>query len=119
MYVYRCPECPTVVRLSEEPVAAPWHDHIGRNEQIQMVRVQDTAKVLLPLDAEPGKIYMIPMDVEKLHGAGFLLPETQNALEWMYRHRERNGMAAAFCKVGGRRCIDLVAFARLMREQRA
>lgn len=87
-----------------------------------MERVPDTAKVCLPLDQEPAHLVtpgMVPLKVKHLHEAGFLLPETQHALEWLYRHRATNGMGRAFMKVGGRRCIDLVAFAKLMREARA
>lgn len=81
-----------------------------------MQRMPDTAKAFLAMD---GAYSIGPMKVETLHKAGILMPETQHALEWMYRHRATNGMAGAFCNVGGRRCIDLVAFAKLIREKRA
>lgn len=81
-----------------------------------MVRVPDSDSVLLPIDGAPA---LGPMKVTTLKAAGILVPETQHALEWLFRHRATNGMAGAFCKVGGRRCIDLVAFAKLSRERRA
>jgi hypothetical protein len=62
---------------------------------------------------------VVPANVEHLKAAGFLMPETQHALDWLWRHRATNGMASAFLKVGGRRCIDLVEFARLMRSKQA
>lgn len=134
MYVYRCPECPARVALAmyewpqdREPIVA-CQAHAPR--AVNMVRMPDTAKALLRLDglsdmrraaveAGVARAGLAPLKVEHLKANGILLPETQDALEWLYRHRERNGMAEAFCKVGGRRCMDLVAFARLMREQRA
>jgi hypothetical protein len=82
-----------------------------------MMALPDTASVLLPLDATQASL--VPLKVEALRAGGILHPATQDALEWLYRHRDRNGMAGAFLKVGGRRCIDLVAFAKLMREQKA
>jgi hypothetical protein len=79
-----------------------------------MGKLKDDEQALLPIGPSLG-----PFTVDTLKAAGILTPATQDALEWMYRHRDRNGMAAAFLKVNGRRCIDLVAFAKLMREQRA
>jgi hypothetical protein len=112
LYVYRCPECPATVSLSVEAAVT-----CSLCNGAPMRRLPDTASALLPLDGSPPSL--VPLKVEHLHKAGHLLPETQDALEWLYRHRERNGMAGAFLKVGGRRCIDLVAFARLIREQKA
>lgn len=123
LYVYRCDQCgditPTIVIRG-------LHDHIPmcrhHGGDFPMERVRDSAKVLLPLDQEPAHLVtpgMVPLKVKHLHAAGFLIPETQHALEWMHKNRHTNGMAEAFLKVGGRRCIDLVAFARLVREKRA
>jgi hypothetical protein len=116
LLVYRCPKCPptaSTVALRATPAIPLCTAHEGLTE---MVRVPDTDKVLLPLDGAPT---LGPMKVETLKAAGILVPETQDALEWLFRHRKTNGMAGAFCKVGGRRCIDLVAFAKLSRERRA
>lgn len=124
LYVYQCGQCgditPTVV-LAQVPGlrgegAIPMCRHAGGD--FPMTRVADTAKVVLPFDGPEG-FAIAPMKVGNLHRAGILIPETQNALEWLYRHRQSNGMAEAFLVVGGRRCIDLVAFARLMRGKRA
>jgi hypothetical protein len=81
-----------------------------------MELLRDDAQALLPISGAPS---IGPLKVDTLKSAGILVPETQHALEWLYRHRATNGMAGAFLMIGGRRCIDLVAFARLMREQRA
>lgn len=121
MYVYRCPECHgrgiALAETTEHPPRCLDHP-----QPLPMMPMQDTDKALLPLDKEPAHLVtpgMVPLKVKHLEAAGILQPATQDALEWLYRHRERNGMAGAFLKVGGRRCIDLVAFAKLMREKRA
>lgn len=116
LYVYRCPRCHTTVRLVVAITPVPTHGDCGAMEL-----VPDSGSAILPLEP-PGPATLTsvgPLRVSTLKAAGILLPETQDALEWLYRHRARNGMAGAFLKVGGRRCIDLVAFARLMRERRA
>lgn len=120
LYVYRCPRCHGTVRLAVAITPVPLHGECG-----PMVLETGEARVLLPMDPErtnAGRVQtgeVAPLKVEALRAAGILLPETQHALEWLYRHRATNGMAEAFCKVGGRRCIDLVAFARLIRERKA
>jgi len=133
MYVYQCDVCgditPTVVLRNTTEVPLCMHSRDGRKpEGVPMRRVEDNSRerVLLPLDgptvarASGGQDAMlVPAKVDKLHAAGFLLPETQHALDWMWRHKATNGMASAFLKVGGRRCIDLVEFARLMRSKQA
>lgn len=124
-YVYRCPLCPAVVALAASLTGVPrCHTH-GPNglplggHPATMELVLDQL-VLLPIDMAPGRPdSIVPAKVAALHEAGLLTPETQHALDWLWRHRATNGMAGAFLKVGGRRCIDLVAFARLMREKRA
>lgn len=124
LYVYRCPQCPTQVSLA---VAHSFGRAGGAVPQclgaprahpspVWMELAQDTDRAILPLDP-PASIG--PAKVSTLGAAGILYPATQDALDWLWRHRATNGMAGAFLKVGGRRCIDLVAFARLMREQRA
>lgn len=119
LYVYRCPDCPGTVALREGMRDVICWAHGGR--EVRMACLPNTTQALLPMDAmhEGVAVRLGPMNVDTLKAAGILLPATQHALEWLYRHRATNGMAGAFCKVGGRRCIDLVAFARLMREQRA
>jgi hypothetical protein len=128
LYVFRCPKCPAQVRLHNTPHAMMDCLGVPPHAPLAMDLLTDADAALLPLDAEPCmpsgarmsiQAGIAPLKVEHLHKAGMLHPETQDALEWMYRHRETNGMAGAFLKVGGRRCVDLVAFARLMREQRA
>jgi hypothetical protein len=81
-----------------------------------MELLPDTAQAILPIDPPAS---LVPAKVAHLHAAGILIPETQDALDWLWRHRATNGMAEAFMYVGGRRCIDLVAFARLIRERKA
>lgn len=119
MYVYRCPRCPAKVSLVESIRSGV----VCESCHYTMAMLpSDAAPMVLPLDQVPAHLVtpgMVPLHVKHLHAAGYLLPETQDALEWLYRHRERNGMAGAFLKVGGRRCIDLVAFAKLIREQKA
>ncbi len=118
LYVYRCPECPTKVELRARVTMLQCVS--GPHEPRPMQLVPDTDQALVPMDPPapiPGML--TPLKVEHLRHVGILMPATQHALEWMYRHRATNGMAGAFLMVGGRRCIDLVAFARLMREQRA
>jgi hypothetical protein len=119
LYVYVCPHCPpgqgVALRDSEARPECVVH-------KARMITHPEDRPAFLPLDQAPAHLVtpgMVPLKVEHLHRAGFLLPETQDALEWLYRHRATNGMAGAFMKVGGRRCIDLVAFARLIRERRA
>jgi hypothetical protein len=114
VHVYRCPNCQTQVKLTQALLPVPV---CLAHAPCDMRLLPDTARALLPLDASTPAL--APFKVKHLRAAGLLLPETQDALEWLYRNRKDNGMAEAFCKVGGRRCIDLVAFARLTREQRA
>lgn len=120
LYVYRCPRCPTHVSLQENPLGprsgATPHCLSHGGEYVAMLPMADDTRAVLPFDRQSQ---LAPMRVDSLKEAGILTPETQHALEWMYRHRARNGMAEAFLKVAGRRCIDLVAFARLMRGMRA
>jgi len=123
LYVYRCPVCPASVgvQLYDRDHERPPYC-LGSGHRALMERVPDTARALLPLDQEPAHLVtpgMVPAKVEHLHKAGILLPETQHALDWLWRNRATNGMAEAFLMVGGRRCVDLVAFARLMRGKRA
>jgi hypothetical protein len=127
LHVYTCPQCPGTVSLSILGVV-PWCQgaaHGGR--PVVMLVVPDQAKALLPIDPEAGTLARLggyggaelaPLKVEHLKAAGILLPETQDALEWLYRRRKENGMAQAFTKIGGRRYIDLVAFARLVRTSK-
>lgn len=115
MYVFRCPKCPSHVRLQAVPHAMAECLGVPPHPPLAMELLPDFSSALLPIDPPAG---LAPLKVEHLKANGILLPETQHALEWLYRHRETNGMAEAFSKVGGRRCIDLVAFARLMRERR-
>lgn len=125
MYVYRCPRNPShavVVRDKLTPAPGCLQHLTAEDEPVTMALMEELGKVLLPLDQEPAHLVtpgMVPLKVKHLKDAGILLPETQHALEWLYRHRATNGMAPAFLKVGGRRCIDLVAFAKLMRETKA
>jgi hypothetical protein len=107
-----------------------------------MERLPDTDQALLPIDhaactCGPGVpaghghfqgcprqdwsqgAALVPAKVAHLHKAGILLPETQDALDWLWRNRATNGYAEAFRMVGGRRCIDLVAFARITRSKPA
>jgi hypothetical protein len=79
-----------------------------------MTLLPDNAQALLPL-SPAGNAGLVPLKVEHLKAAGIHLPETQHALEWLYRHRARNGYAEVFTKVQGRVCMDLVAFARISR----
>jgi hypothetical protein len=121
LYIYRCPKCPAQVRLHNGPGGAldcmAEHAAWGHPGPFRMSLVPDCDSALLPLDTR-GQPQLAPLKVEHLKAAGILLPETQDALEWLWRHRATNGMAGAFHKVGGRRCIDLVAFARITRERR-
>jgi len=114
LYVYRCPHCGpgygVALRADHEYPECAMH-------RARMVRCAEDQPAVLPLDGPPASL--APLKVGHLKAAGILLPETQDALEWLYRHRGRNGMAGAFLKVGGRRCVDLVAFAKLIREQKA
>jgi hypothetical protein len=116
VYVYRCPKCPigqpsVAMAVREVPCC------LAHASPEPMALVADHEAITLPL--EPNiRALLGPLKVDTLKSAGILMPATQHALEWLYRHRATNGMAGAFCKVGGRRCIDLVAFARLMREKR-
>lgn len=128
LYVYRCPRCPhtasmVALRDTQAIPLCQGTGHMVPSERVttEMVRVPDWDSVLLPMDSMPEGVAVSlgPMNVDTLKAAGILMPATQHALEWLYRHRATNGMAGAFCKVGGRRCIDLVAFARLMKEKRA
>lgn len=85
-----------------------------------MVLVPENSRERLLLPLDPPKTGTIgPAKVETLRAVGILMPETQHALDWLWRHKATNGMASAFLKVGGRRCIDLVEFARLMRSKQA
>lgn len=112
LYVYRCPGCDGPgVRLAVAIVPVPACTDHGSMELLT-----DSAMAVLPLETAPS---IGPLKVETLHAAGITVPETQHALEWLYRHRATNGMAGAFLLIGGRRCIDLVAFAKLSRERRA
>lgn len=111
LYVYRCPDCHSSVSLAVQ--AVPTCGQCSTS----MERMADTAQAILPID--PAAAALVPAKVEHLHKAGILLPETQHALDWLWRHKDTNGMASAFLKVGGRRCIDLVEFARLMRSKQA
>lgn len=120
MYVYRCGRCPALVSLANTAA----HPSCERCLYV-MDRVRDTETAVLALDP-PARLpldnmaqVLAPATVGSLKAAGILLPATQHALDWLWRHRATNGMAGAFLKVGGRRCIDLVAFAKLMREKRA
>lgn len=116
LYVYRCPDCPASVQLSD--TGAPYC--LGPGHKALMVRVPDTEKMLLSLDAPRSQpAHLIPAKVEALHAAGILLPETQASLDWMWHRRKENGLAEAFLLIGGRRYIDLAAFTRLVRERRA
>jgi hypothetical protein len=116
LHVYACPRCPSKVSLSILGVSPCCLGSAHGCQPVVMQVVPDHAKVLLPMDQERPEL--APLKVEHLKAAGILLPETQDALVWLYRNRKTNGMAEAFTKVGGRRCIDLVAFARLMRTRR-
>jgi hypothetical protein len=145
MHAYRCPSCPSRVSLREAVV--PVCDIC--NTDMALLDDGQTALLAMDPPPSPRKdpyckafggectcqttkrcqkverqklfppATIAPLKVEHLQAVGILLPATQDALEWMYRNRAENGMADAFRKVGGRRCIDLVAFAKLMREQRA
>jgi hypothetical protein len=120
VYVYRCDQCgditPTVVLYAHHTGHPPSCRHAKGDFPMQ--RVADGEAIPMPLEAN-DRATLVPFKVQHLHKAGILLPETQHALDWMFRHRATNGMAEAFCMVAGRRCIDLVAFARLVREKRA
>lgn len=114
LYVYKCPACPVLVpRVALSVDAVPVC--MGHGTPTPMARVEDTTSLVMPISPGPE---LGPMKIETLRAAGILLPETQHALEWLYRHRDKNGMAGAFRRVGGRRCIDLVAFAKLVRERK-
>jgi len=122
LYVYRCPECPTwAPRVSLCEGAHHTHHQpmrcMAHPSPVAMVLVEDSASVLLPMDPRDTAPSLVPLKVEHLHRAGILLPETQDALEWLYRHRARNGYAEVFSKVQGRVCMDLVAFARISRAK--
>lgn len=89
---------------------------MGHGRPVPMMQVADHDR--LPMPVAPGqRAELIPARVEHLHAAGYLTPETQHALDWLWRNRESNGFAPAFTMVGGRRCIDLVAFARITRSK--
>jgi hypothetical protein len=115
MHVYKCPRCVAKVALYQGAEHGPECLAHGA-DVVPMRHMEDAERAILPLDQAPS---IAPMRVDSLKAAGILMPETKDALEWLYRHRATNGMAEAFLNVGGRRCIDLVAFARLMREKRA
>lgn len=120
LIVYRCPACPltaATVALRDSPAVPLCQGEAHGRRVVEMTRVDGSEAVLVPMENVTASL--VPAKVGSLHKAGILLPETQHALDWLYRHRETNGMADAFRKVGGRRCIDLVAFARLIRERRA
>lgn len=108
MYAFRCPGCPSRVslRVDATPICDICHE--------PMAKLDDTAKAPLSIDSGAG---IIPAKVAHLHRAGFLLPETQHALDWLWRNKDTNGYAEAFTYMGGRRCIDLVAFARIARSK--
>src|SRR5262245_31933000 len=92
LYVYRCPACPPLipeVALSVDVVPTC----MGHGTPTPMTRVDDALSLVMPIAPGPE---LGPMKVETLRAAGILLPETQHALEWLYRHRESNGMAGAF-----------------------
>lgn len=119
MYVYRCPVCPAAVSVQlfdRDHERVPYC--LGPGHKALMERMPDTAQALLPMDP-PATGTIGPAKVETLRAVGILMPETQHALDWLWRHKATNGMASAFLKVGGRRCIDLVEFARLMRSKQA
>lgn len=107
-----CPACKGKVSITEAVEAVRCYAH---HQPQSMELLPDYVEALLPMDPAAQ---LAPLKVEHLKSAGILLPETQHALEWLYRHRDTNGMAKAFRKVGGRRCIDLVAFAKLIRESK-
>ena len=125
LHVYRCPVCPAwapriaLQRSLLGPDSGLAPRCMAHAVPMPMVPVADHDTAMLPLEPTAQRpLDFVPLKVEHLKAAGIHLPETQDALLWLYRHRETNGMADAFRKVGGRRCIDLVAFAKLIRERK-
>lgn len=109
MYAFRCPGCPSRVslRVDATPICDICHE--------PMAKLADDQRAVLPMDKPAASL--VPAKVEYLRDAGILLPETQHALDWLWRNRTTNGYDEAFTYVGGRRCIDLVAFARIARSK--
>jgi len=64
------------------------------------------------MDSEGGFL-SIRATARKYAGAGF----TEASLRWMAFNRDRNGFAAAFCKVGRRLLIDEAEFVAAIRGQ--
>lgn len=127
LYVYQCRVCgditPTVVLVDTPTVPGCMHHRDGKTSSVPMERVTDRAILMAiepPMAAPaPSGYGLVPLKVSHLKAAGMLIPETQHALDWLWRHRATNGFAEAFKLVGGRRCVDLVAFARIVREKQA
>jgi hypothetical protein len=45
--------------------------------------------------------------------AGIHYPKTTDQARWLYRHRDFNGLAEAFCNINGRICLNLPKYLEL------
>ncbi len=109
MYVFRCPQCPARVSLGGHMGYHVPTSCLAHTEPVPMERIPESSRerVFLPLDSDKpdGPLMQVgPATVATLKSVGILMPETQHALDWLWRNKDTNGMASAFLKVGGRRC---------------
>ncbi len=51
--------------------------------------------------------------------AGVHYPRTTDQARWLYRHREVNGLSAAFCTVNGRICLNVPRYLECAADQTA
>lgn len=51
--------------------------------------------------------------------AGIHYPKTTDQARWLYRHRDFNGLAEAFCNINGRICLNLPRYLELTATSRS